>query len=166
MVSAGTTIEDYMGYKDGDYNFDLVSPETMTIIVETEQSKQEYKAEKIADNRYGFSKNASSGKYDFEVVYTVGEKKGDEHLVWTINRNITNFERVLLKYKERLMNPKAAPGTYSGLLTNSKAVLYPISSNGEKGKVSVFLDGTEQKGQIIPDPKDSGKDYQVTVIVE
>ena len=138
LVSAGTTIEDYMGYKDGDYNFDLVSPETMTIVVETEQSKKEYKAEKIAENHYGFSKNASSGKYDFEVVYTAGEKKGDEHFVWTINRNITNFERVLLNYKERLMNPKAAPGTYSGLLTNSKAVLYPISSDGEKGDAVEF----------------------------
>lgn len=161
LVSAGTTIEDYMGYKDGDYNFDLVSPETMTIIVETEQSKQEYKAEKIADNRYGFSKNASSGKYDFEVVYTVGEKKGDEHLVWTINRNITNFERVLLKYKERLMNPKAAPGTYSGLLTNSKAVLYPISSNGEKGDpvefpqptVSYTVEGSDEPSV---EPENSG----------
>ena len=39
-------------------------------------------------------------------------------------------------------------------------------TDGEKGKVRVFLEGCELNSQVIPDPECSGKTYQVSVIAE
>ena len=142
-LSAGSSVEDYMGYTD-DYDFDLTSLDDMVLSVENSKTKEttEYKGEKISDTRYGFCP-IENGGYRFEIEYTAGDKKEEEHFTWYINDSITNFERVSLKYREKLTNPKTDEGTYgtydkdgskkyADLYTNRKAVLHPVNSAGEK----------------------------------
>lgn len=149
-LGSGSTVEDYMGYTD-DYNFDLKDPDQMVITVDQSSggAAKTYQAVKLGENHYGFGPKLDSGKYSCEVTYTPGEKKDDEHIVWTINTNVTNFNRVRLTYKVQLMNPKTAVGTYgeydqngsqgkSGLYTNNRAVLNPVASDGTKGASEDF----------------------------
>ena len=49
----------------------------------------EYKAEKIDENKYGFAPNV--GKYDYIVEYIAGDKTATEHFVWTINVPVSKF---------------------------------------------------------------------------
>lgn len=143
FLGKGSRVEDFMGYKEGDYNFDLVDLDKMTVDFEGASTNGKvitYKAEKIGENRYGFGKVESG--YLYEVVYTP-DKNDKEKLTWILNHNLTNFDRVSLHYTVQLMNPKSEPGTYGkydkdgskkldGLFTNNSAILYPISSTGEE----------------------------------
>jgi hypothetical protein len=154
FLSSGSTVEDYMGYTN-DYNFDLKDPDQMVITIDQSNggNTKTYKAVKVSDNHYGFGPKLNNGRYSYEVTYTPGEKKDDEHIIWTINTNVTNFNRVSLKYKVQLMNPKTAVGTYgeydqngsqgkSGLYTNNRAVLDPVASDGTKGASEGFAKPT------------------------
>ena len=157
-LSAGSTVTDYMGYEADNYNFDLVDPSAMVLRVEKGETVTEYKAEKIAENHYGFMPN-EDGAYSYEVIYTPGQKADDEYFTWKINTNVTNFERVSLTYNVKLMNPKTEAGTYgaldlngdgiaddsgeavngdAALYTNTSAVLSPVNSNGATGKTEYF----------------------------
>lgn len=154
FLGAGSTVEDYMGYTD-EYNFDLKDPGDMVITIDQPDGSnaKTYKAVKLGDNHYGFGPQLDNGSYSYEVTYVPGEKKDDEHIVWTINTNVTNFNRVSLKYKVQLMNPETKAGTYgeydkdgsqgkSGLYTNNRAVLNPVASNGTAGTSEEFAKPT------------------------
>lgn len=150
MLGNGSTIEDYIGFADNDYDFDLKKPEDMTIVVSNgEGQEQILAAEKITDNRFGFGKKDDS-TYRFEVTYVPGEKKADEHFVWKTNENITNFERIRLNYRLTLVNPKSSAGTYGeydefgeqhkeALRVTTNTVLRPVDSNGVKEDAEKFL---------------------------
>lgn len=150
MLGNGSTIEDYIGFADNDYDFDLKKPEDMTIVVSNgEGQEQILAAEKITDNRFGFGKKDDS-TYRFEVTYVPGEKKADEHFVWKTNENITNFERIRLNYRLTLVNPKSSVGTYGeydefgeqhkeALRVTTNTVLRPVDSNGEEEHAEEFL---------------------------
>lgn len=150
-LGAGSTVEDYIGYTK-DYNFDLKDPDDMVITIDGNESET-YKAVKLGENQYGFGPELDNGQYSYEVTYTPDEKTDGEHIEWTINTNVTNFQRVNLTYKVQLMNPKTAPGTYgeydkdgsqkkSGLYTNSRAVLHPVASDNTQGASEEFLKPT------------------------
>lgn len=174
-LGAGSTVEDYMGYTD-DYNFDLADPEKMTVVVEQPNGGTvPYDAVKIGDNKYGFGPQLSDGNYTYEVTYVPGDKKADEHIVWTINTNVSNFSRVNLRYKVKLTNPKTEPGTYgeydpagtkskAGLYTNSRAVLHPVASNGTVGASEEFskptVSYTVTKSDTKPDDSKPGDTKQ------
>lgn len=179
FLGAGSTVEDYMGYQDGDYNFDLTDPSEMTLSLEdTKDGKTStYAAAKIADNHYGFKKNGSSdaSSYDYEVIYVPGDKKSDEHFIWKINVPVSNFTHVKLHYTVQLMNPKSKPGTYgeydrdgsagkTGLFTNTKAILHPVNSNGEKGKDEVFPKPTVSYTVKAPNP--SGRNNRTIKVIK
>ena len=157
-VSAGSRVEDYMGYVEGDYNFDFINDVSkLSITVGTEENQKTLKAEKIAENHYGFGRiekekepeaaqemTTSEISYRYELEYVPGEKKGDEHFTWQINVPVSNFAPVALTYSVKLVNPKSASGTYgqydedgsknySGLYTNNSATLYPMDSKGQSG---------------------------------
>lgn len=154
LLGAGSTVDDYMGFEDGDYNFDLISPETMTLTIDNTNtgSNETYTAEVIGTNHYGFVKQ-NDGTYKYEVTYYPEDKAEHEHFIWEMNVPVSNFEHVSLKYKVKLMNPKTAAGTYgeydkdgsqgkTTLYTNSKAVLNVIDSEGNAGRTEEFAKPT------------------------
>ena len=149
LVGAGSTVTDYMGYVEGDYNFDFVNDAAALSLKVGDDS---YQAIKLEDNKYGFkpSGNNSDGNnsYDYIVEYFPKEKD-EENFVWTINVPVSNFAPVQLTYKVKLTNPKTASGTYGtydkdgsknyeGLYTNNSAVLRPVNSNNIKGAEEDF----------------------------
>ena len=154
LLGAGSTIDDYMGYVEGDYDFDLVSPEDMTITVDgSDGSMVTYSAVEIGENHYGFGPQLSDGTYSYEVTYASGDKGADEHITWKTNVDVSNFTHVQVHYKVRLTNPKDEPGTYgtydadgsqgeAGLYTNSSAILHPVASDGTVNEDEAFAKPT------------------------
>lgn len=149
LVGAGSTVTDYMGYVEGDYNFDFVNDAAALSLKVGDDS---YQAIKLEDNKYGFkpSGNNSDGNnsYDYIVEYFPKEKD-EENFVWTINVPVSNFAPVQLTYAVKLTNPKTASGTYGtydkdgskdyeGLYTNNYAVLIPKNSSGDTGADETF----------------------------
>lgn len=149
LVGAGSTVTDYMGYVEGDYNFDFVNDAAALSLKVGDDS---YQAIKLEDNKYGFkpSGNNSDGNnsYDYIVEYFPKEKD-EENFVWTINVPVSNFAPVQLTYAVKLTNPKTASGTYGtydkdgsknyeGLYTNNSAVLSPKNSSGGTGADETF----------------------------
>ncbi|MDO5399936.1 MAG: Cna B-type domain-containing protein [Eubacteriales bacterium] len=139
LVDNGSVVKDYIGYVEGDYNFDFVDGDGMILKV----GEVSYNAVKLENNKYGFKPVGSD--YAYTVEYIPGDKKGDEHFVWTINEPITNFAPVQLNYTVQLTNPKTADGKYgiydsngsnpnsTGLYTNTSATLSPKDSSGKPG---------------------------------
>ena len=149
LVGPGSTVTDYMGYVEGDYNFDFVNDAAALSLKVGDDS---YQAIKLEDNKYGFkpSGNNSDGNnsYDYIVEYFPKEKD-EENFVWTINVPVSNFAPVQLTYAVKLTNPKTASGTYGtydkdgsknyeGLYTNNSAVLIPKNSSGDTGADETF----------------------------
>ncbi|MDO5152577.1 MAG: VWA domain-containing protein [Eubacteriales bacterium] len=144
LVDKGSRVEDFIGYVEGDYDFDFVNDADS---MELKIGDATYKAVKLGENEYGFKK-VSEG-YAYTVTYVKGNGKGEEHFVWYINEPITNFAPVQLTYTVKLMNPKTEAGTYGkydadgakryeGLYTNTSAILYPKDSNGSDGVPESF----------------------------
>lgn len=148
LLDAGSTVTDYMGYAEGEYDFDFVNdPSTLRLMVGDEV----YEAVEIAENTYGFKPSVvakSTADYAYVVEYVPGEG-GQEHFVWHINEAVSNFAPVQLTYKVVLTNPSTHPGTYGsydadgskgmdGLYTNLSAVLTPVDTNGNTGKEEAF----------------------------
>ncbi len=163
LVGAGSTVDDYMGYVDGEdgYNFDLVINDedlsNLYMTVETLNTDgKSIKTEKLeaiskGSNQYGFDRNGD-GVYEYELEYTPADN-GEEHFTWKTNVSLTNFERVQLHYTVKLMNPQTAEGTYGtydadgskgydGLYTNNSATIYPVDSNVESGTSEAFAKPT------------------------
>lgn len=154
LVDSGSSVEDYMGYAEGDYNFDLVNPASMAVTLDhtADGTAETYQAVEIGKNEYGFGPVLDDGRYSYVVTY-VPDSKDKEHLVWTINVPVTNFEHVSLNYTLKLENSKTEPGTYGqydangsqnydGLFTNGKAVLNPVDSKGQMGAPEEFAKPT------------------------
>lgn len=153
LVDEGSTVEDYMGYDEGEngYDFDLVindkdlsnlymTIDTLGADGESAEPKV-LKATKFSENTYGFG-DERDGRYDYELVYTPADN-GEEHFTWKTNVPLTNFERVQLHYTVKLTNPQTTPGTYgeydadgslekSGLFTNNEAKLTAVDSNNNR----------------------------------
>ena len=174
LVDAGSFVNDYMGYAEGDYNFDLVNQASKLYITE---GKTRLDAVEIETNKYGFGmweEDDGTVGYKYVVTYTPAAD-GEEHIEWTINVPVTNLRHVQLHYTVELMNPKTAVGTYGtydedgskgydGLYTNNRATLYPMATGATKtGEGEDFLKPTvsyEVKGgggtiitPVKPDPK-------------
>ena len=161
LLDEGSYVEDYMGYVEGDYNFDFINDASKLTV--TVGQKETLKAQKIEENRYGFGPIETAQTlegdtpeirgYQYVLEYVPGEKKSDEHFVWHINVPVSNFDPVALTYSVKLVNPKSASGTYgqydvdgsknySGLYTNNSATLYPKDSNKNWGIPENFLKPT------------------------
>ena len=149
FLDAGSYVEDYMGYVEGDYNFDLVNDASA---LSMKVGDEILLAELIEENHYGFGKDAN-GSYRYELTYEPGDKQGTEHFTWLTHVPVKNSERVQLTYTVKLMNPKTADGTYgsydadgskgyAGLYTNNSAVLYPKDSDGKEGASEAFAKPT------------------------
>ena len=139
LVDAGSYVDDYMGYVDGDYDFDFVNDASALSLKVGDETLT---AEQTGENAYGFGKNAD-GSYKYELEYTPGDKKAEEHFRLSINVPVSNFAPVQLTYSVKLTNPKTEAGTYgkydedgsqnfAGLYTNNSAALYPTTTDGTK----------------------------------
>lgn len=149
LVDAGSYVEDYMGYVEGDYDFDFVNNASALSLTVGNATCE---ATKIGDNEYGF-KQLDNGDYAYTVTYTRGNGQGEEHFTWYINEAVTNFAPVQLTYTVKLVNPKTEAGTYGtfdfdgskgyeGLCTNKSATLYPVSTGGAEGAPLEFAKPT------------------------
>lgn len=159
LISAGSTVVDYMGYVEDGYDFDFVNAAAALTMQVGEESLM---AEEIGENRYGFGRRAADSgtaetTYRYELEYQPGEKQEDEHFIWYINEPVSNFAPVSLTYRVKLTNPKTAAGTYGvydgdgskndgspdhGLYTNNSAALYPKDSAGASGEAELFAKPT------------------------
>lgn len=152
LIDTGSYVEDYMGYVEGDYNFNFINDASkLTITVGRGDAQEKLDAVKIDDNHYGFGpvtvETDSSDKvttYRYNLEYIPGNMTDTEHFVWHINVPVENLAPVALTYSVKLVNPKSASGTYgqydedgsknySGLYTNNSATLYPKDSNKNWG---------------------------------
>ena len=167
LLSAGSTVEDYIGSgkdnKGKDYNMDFVNDiSRLSLTV----GGVELDKVKIENNRYGFG--AKDGSYRFVLEYFPDstEDANDEHFVWHINESIKITDPVQLSYVVKLSNPQTTEGTYgeydangsqgkTALYTNNSATLYPVDSNNNKGAPQIFPKPTvsyEVKGEPLPWP--------------
>lgn len=161
LIDTGSYVEDYMGYVEGDYNFNFINDASkLTITVGRGDAQEKLDAVKIDDNHYGFGpvtvETDSSDKvttYRYNLEYIPGNMTDTEHFVWHINVPVENLAPVALTYSVKLVNPKSASGTYgqydedgsknySGLYTNNSATLYPVDSNSKPGVPENFLKPT------------------------
>lgn len=152
LIDTGSYVEDYMGYVDGNYNFNFINDAyKLTITVGRGDAQEKLDAVKIDDNHYGFGpvtvETDSSDKvttYRYNLEYVPGNMTDTEHFVWRINVPVENFAPVAMTYSVKLVNPKSASGTYgqydtdgskkySGLYTNNSATLHPKDSNENWG---------------------------------
>lgn len=152
LIDTGSYVEDYMGYVEGDYNFNFINDASkLTITVGRGDAQEKLDAVKIDDNHYGFGPETvetdSSDKvttYRYNLEYIPGNMTDTEHFVWHINVPVENLAPVALTYSVKLVNPKSASGTYgqydadgskkySGLYTNNSATLHPKDSNKNWG---------------------------------
>ena len=152
LLDEGSYVEDYMGYVEGDYNFNFINDASkLTITVGRGDAQEKLDAVKIDDNHYGFGpvtvETDSSDKvttYRYNLEYIPGNMTDTEHFVWRINVPVENLAPVALTYSVKLVNPKSASGTYgqydadgskkySGLYTNNSATLHPKDSNENWG---------------------------------
>ena len=152
LIDTGSYVEDYMGYVDGNYNFNFINDASkLTITVGRGDAQEKLDAVKIDDNHYGFGpvtvetdSSDTVTTYRYNLEYIPGNMTDTEHFVWHINVPVENLAPVALTYSVKLVNPKSASGTYgqydadgskkySGLYTNNSATLHPKDSNENWG---------------------------------
>ena len=167
LIDTGSYVEDYMGYVDGNYNFNFINDASkLTITVGRGDAQEKLDAVKIDDNHYGFGpvtvETDSSDKvttYRYNLEYIPGNMTDTEHFVWRINVPVENLAPVALTYSVKLTNPKTAAGTYGvtdlngdtfidgtqtkvdtgkALYTNQSATLLPVNSAGKPGQPLLF----------------------------
>lgn len=172
LLDAGSRVEDYMGYVEGNYNFDFVNDASK---LSMKVGDEVLAAETISENEYGFGQTENG--YAYTVTYKKGNGQDEEHFTWNINVPVSNFAPVQLNYTVRLVNPKTEAGTYGQydadgtqgyqeLYTNNSAVLYPVDSNNESGAEEEFQKPTvsytvekqiEEQPTVPKDPKPTDK---------
>lgn len=149
LLDAGTTVVDYMGYVEGDYNLDFVNKIDTLVLTVNGEAKE---VTQLSDNSYGFGEKLDNGKYEYELTYYYAND-GEEYFQWDINVPVRKDVPVQLTYTVKLVNPKTASGTYGvydrygdnndgsakyDLYTNNKATLNPVDSNGKAGNSQDF----------------------------
>lgn len=149
LLDAGSTVDDYMGYVEGDYNFDLVNDAGSLVLTVGGEQKATVK---LGENSYGFGDLLDGVKYEYELTYYPAND-GEEHFQLAINVPVSKNAPAKLSYKVKLTNPKTAGGTYGvydqfgenndgsssyGLYTNNKATLNPVDSLRKEGESEYF----------------------------
>lgn len=135
-LSAGRHVDDYIGYSaEEGYDFDFVD-EADTLVLKI--GNETYSATKLDapegyDSSYGFKLQwgeDGSPKYLYTVNYVRGNGTTEEHFVWNIEENVSNFAPASLSYLVTLVQKNDAPGAHDAE-TNQRATLYQVDSNGD-----------------------------------
>lgn len=156
MVRAESYIYDEIGYGNT-FNFDtLNSPDMYDVVLGDENlTKTE-----ISETKFGFGDPYEvNGEtfYPYTVEYFADSSDTKEHLIWTINRPIKQYEQVEFKYHLELT--RCAGG--EDLYTNNFATLYSKNGNGDSfTKIDIekpVLSHDEEVGFIPEDIPESPK---------
>ena len=159
LLDSGSAVVDEIGYGDG-YNFDFVDDAAalkLTVGGEALDVSSLGDNEKgDADSAYGFGKTDEGYRFVLKyyrdgIVFEDNEYK--ECFKWEINEAVKISAPVQLTYSVKLMNPETEAGVYGeydadgsrgyeGLFTNSRADLYPVSSDGAAGPAEQFAKPT------------------------
>lgn len=121
-VGAGSRVEDVIGN-----DFTLDTDSLSVTVGGTELTKTA-----AGNNTWVFGDDEPATSR-FVVAYDTEAKT----LTWHINKNVSNFARVQLRYKVKLTAPKTTAGKYT-VPTNESAILYPVDSNGQEGEKVEF----------------------------
>ncbi len=135
----GTCVEDYIGYAEDEYNFDVITEkDSFVLTLNGTQFITEKKAEPTegATATYEFKKDESS-EATFSVDYFYGNGKDTERFVWNFGQELTYSDVITLTYKLALTTRVLEPGQYEAE-TNISAVIYPKNSDGIDGTPEVF----------------------------
>ena len=136
-MDAGSTVEDAMGYKEGEYNFDLVNDaDALELKVGTKKLKAVSISTSDEQDVYAFGDKLTDGTYPYVLTYTKTTDE-NEKFVLTFNVPVSNFNRVELTYSVKLVSAVTKTGTYGqydrdgsqgfdGWYTNNYAVLKPL----------------------------------------
>ncbi len=141
LLDKGSVVEDVIGLGTDEqgnaYNFDFVNQaDKLTLKV----GDVSYACTKLEENHYGFGEYDEEKEcYPYELTYYPAdypEKDGEqEYFEWKFNMPVSNFARAELTYQVVLTNPQTTPGTYTGLLTNRRATLHAVATDGRKTDV-------------------------------
>ena len=144
--SAGSYVEDYIGYENNEndgFNFDFLVDGKITLSV----GATEYTTTKLetpnegATASYTFTApNASEAT--FTLDYFAGNLKETEYFKWTFGEDIQNFAPVSLTYQVELVEVRMPEGaTAEGYIveTNQVATLYPIDGEAEEFPVPELI---------------------------
>lgn len=132
-----SVVKDYMGYVKEDYNFDFDHLDQLTV------GKSAFYVSGGQHTRIIWDGEPGPQNYRFKVVYDAKYRQRQRCLPGISEEPVSNFAPVQLTYTVKLINPKAADGTYGkydrdgsqhyeGLYTNPEAVLYPVDSRGNE----------------------------------
>lgn|GEM_PF-3226535 len=141
LLGAGSYITDEMGNADGN-NFNFVdNAANLTLTVDgVEYSTSKANASIAGEtSRYLFThagvtaEEGSDGEAPYVLYYYDGSDGKGERIEWHIYKNVSEIARVQLTYSEKLMNPKTAADTYTGLLTNGTTTLNYVDTNKGSG---------------------------------
>ncbi len=152
-VDAGSSVEDAMGYKEGEYNFDLVNDAAaLKLKVGTKKLTAVSISTSDEQDVYGFGDKLTNGTYPYVLTYTKATDE-NEKFVLTFNVPVSNFNRVELSYSVKLVSAVTKAGTYGqydkdgskgydGWYTNNYAVLKPVDSDGTALEAEYFAKPT------------------------
>ncbi|MCQ2571198.1 MAG: VWA domain-containing protein [Candidatus Saccharibacteria bacterium] len=164
LIRSESYIYDEIGYGDT-YNFDtLNSPEYYSV----NQSSKELEKTIISPTKIGFGEKLENG-YEYEVEYFDDSSNAKEHLIWTINRAVQEYENVEFNYTLELT--KCLGG--EELNTNNFATLYEKKRNGEYDTTDFNLPklvhdekvGDWPKPEAIPPSPKTFDDFAIWVAV-
>jgi len=169
-VSAGTRVEDYMGYDaERDYNFDFVQDAktiSMTVggVAYTTAKLAKEEITEGATASYTFTAPGAE-EPTFWLDYYYGDGKASEMFIWTFGEDVLGSAPASLIYKVKLMNKQTEPGTYANLYTNQSAVLFPVDSDGNAGEPLDFPRPAVEYKVVAPTDKGGdGEDKDHIVI--
>ncbi len=149
-VSAGSSVEDYIGYDEYKGNFDFIQELVNTDINEIIKLKYgdiEYTTKKLvtpsqgATSTYTFTAPGAD-ESTFTLDYYYGNGTTTERFVWTFGEHISKFTPVTLTYKlqlkDKIRSADVLETSTFEVDTNINATLYPINSDGNERNPEVF----------------------------
>ena len=140
-VSAGSSVEDYIGYDadpDNGYDFDFIDEADSIVLKNAKGTYTTAKLETATagfDSTYTFTAPGAS-EPTFTLDYFKGNGTTEEKFIWTFGESISKFEVTSLSYQVALTDKKTEEGEYI-VHTNQSAILYPVD-----GDPVVFPDPT------------------------
>ena len=149
-VSAGSSVEDYIGYDEHKGNFDFIQEIANTDINEVIKLKYrdvEYTTKKLttptqgATSTYTFTAPGAD-ESTFTLDYYYGNGTTTERFVWTFGEHISKFTPVTLTYKlqlkDKIRSADVLETSTFTVDTNINATLYPINSDGNERNPEIF----------------------------
>jgi len=140
-VSAGTIVEDFMGYNVPDQgNFEFIQDSSLLKLTvgDVKYKTSVIGARNGATSSYAFA--VEGAEPTFWLDYFAGNGTDTEKFIWTFGETVVSSAPAKLTYKLQLIDKveEAEEETTFTVNTNLSAVLHPVDSKGEKGEDKEF----------------------------